>query len=61
MFLHEEALATAADLARTIEVRLTDDVRERYAKILRDSTEAALQEKKPGRNVQGEVLKQRLG
>src|SRR6185312_5107401 len=42
MFLHSEALATAADLAHMEEVQLTDSVRQRYRQILRTSTRQAL-------------------
>src|SRR6185312_6225476 len=42
MFLHSEALATAADLAHMEEIQLTDTVRQRYRQILRISTREAL-------------------
>jgi hypothetical protein len=42
MFLHSEALATAADLAHMKEIPLTDTVRQRYRQILRTSTREAL-------------------
>jgi len=42
MFLHAEALATAADLAHMKEIQLTDAVRQRYRQILRTSTREAL-------------------
>lgn len=46
MFLHSEALATAADLAHTKEIQLTDAVRQRYREILRTSTRKAMTNQK---------------
>jgi hypothetical protein len=61
MFLHDEALSTAADLARVQEVKLTDAVRQRYRKILLESTNAALYGKRTSHRVDRAILKQQAG
>ncbi len=61
MYLHSEALATAADLAHTEEVKLTDEVRQRYRRILHDSTRAAIADQQTKKVKAAAVLKQMAG
>jgi hypothetical protein len=60
MFLHSEALATAADLAHMKEIQLTDTVRQRYREIIRISTRAALtNQRQEAHSTQTQSVKQR--
>lgn len=60
MYLHDEALSTAADLARVREIKITDAVREDYRRIIRESTQSALQTRPTALEDQssGKALKQ---
>jgi hypothetical protein len=62
MYLHSEALATAADLAHTQEVQLTDATRQRYRRILHESTRIACDpDRKMAKSTKRVELKQMAG
>ncbi|HEY5330116.1 MAG TPA: hypothetical protein VIJ79_09550 [Acidobacteriaceae bacterium] len=51
MYLHSEAIATAADIAHVKEMPVTEEIQQRYYRILHDSTLAALtQKRRPAKN-----------